>query len=71
MVKVMEITAKDMSKKNEKGFTFKLNLGERIYNFKADMEIQRKLFKIFIIITYITILKKLDKCFKMFRKNSK
>ena len=41
MINVMEIKAKDMSKekKKEKGFTFKINIGEIIYTFKTEMEI--------------------------------
>jgi len=42
LVKCNEIIIKDMSKSKDKGFTFKLNVGDRIYHLKADTENERK-----------------------------
>jgi len=38
----IEIFEKDMTKSKEKGFSFTINLGERLYHFMADTESERK-----------------------------
>ncbi|CAD8108104.1 unnamed protein product [Paramecium sonneborni] len=42
MIDCQEIIIKDMSKSKESGFTFKLNMGDRLYHLMADSEQERK-----------------------------
>ncbi|CAD8175519.1 unnamed protein product [Paramecium pentaurelia] len=42
MIDCQEIIMKDMSKSKESGFTFKLNMGDRLYHLMADTEQERK-----------------------------
>lgn len=36
-----EVIVKDMTKSKEIGYTFKINIGERLYHLMADTEIER------------------------------
>jgi hypothetical protein len=37
-----EVIVKDMTKSKEAGYTFKINIGERLYHLMADTEIERQ-----------------------------
>lgn len=41
MVDCIEIFEKDMSKSKEKGFSYSINMGDRLYHFMADTEFER------------------------------
>lgn len=42
MTECIEVINKDMSKSKEKGFTFRINFGDRIYHLMADTETDRE-----------------------------
>ena len=42
MAECIEVFEKDMSQSKEKGFSFSLNMGERLYHLMADTEAERR-----------------------------
>lgn len=42
MEQCIEIFDKDMSQSKEKGFTFSVNMGDRLYHLMSDTEIERR-----------------------------
>ena len=41
MRECVKIVTKDMSNSKEKGFSFKINMGERIYHLQTDTDLDR------------------------------
>ena len=38
----LEVKEKDMAKSKEKGYSFKINIGDRLFHIMAEMEMERK-----------------------------
>ena len=51
----MEITEKSMEKSKEKGYSFKINIGDRFYHLMAENEEERRMLLIYLILFKIFI----------------